>query len=126
MKDYQAFLRDEGRAATDKGMPETAKMFWDAAREMGRLQEQHNESLDLIRHDTVIIERLRAIVDKLPKTEDGVPVSDGDYTVCDDVYPMPHHWKIRLQTGETYENHIHRDSEKHYSSREAAEKAKEK
>ena len=40
----------------------------------------------------------QAIVAKLPKTADGVPISDGDYTVCDDVYPMQHHWKIRLKS----------------------------
>lgn len=62
MTDYQAFLRDEGRAATDKGMPETAKMFWDTAREMGRLQ---------------------AIDDKLEKTADGVEITLGMTLWCE-------------------------------------------
>jgi hypothetical protein len=63
---------------------------------------------------------LEGIVDRLPKTADGVPITHGCVTYCNDRNPFPHEWAIRLRSGETFEQHCKRDNETHYSTREAA------
>ncbi len=63
---------------------------------------------------------MKVIIDKLPRTADGVPVHPGMVTYCDHKRPFPHHWDMRLRTGEDYETHCRKERERQYSSREAA------
>ena len=63
---------------------------------------------------------MKVIIGKMPVTADGVPVVPGMVTYCDNKRPFPHHWDMRLRTGEDYETHCRKERERQYSSREAA------
>ena len=76
---------------------------------------------DLIRK----IELLLKQIDLQPKTEEGIPIIEGDITYCDDASPMSHQWRMRLRNGETLEEHKKSCSEKHYKSIKAARRRHE-
>lgn len=70
-------------------------------------------------------QRLEAVVAELPKTEDGVIITDDSITYCDERIPFAHRWKLRTPTGEPYRDHLANCHEKHYSTEAAAMAATE-
>ena len=71
------------------------------------------------------IERLQAIVDEFPKTEDGITITPGMPTWCSELHPMMHLWDVRLRSGEAFDEHCKRQQEKHFSTYKAALAARE-
>ncbi len=80
----------------------------------------HRNSINCAKCWRAEARRLQILVDLQPKTEEGIPIMDGDITYSDDPAPMPHLWKMRLKSGETFQDHRASDCERHYKSREAA------
>lgn len=72
------------------------------------------------------VHQLELVVEKLPKTEDGVPVAHGDTTYCGETNHFPHQWALRDRYGVDYETHLKNHGETQFSTREAAEAAKGK
>ncbi len=87
----------------------------------------HSEVGKLLAERIVALSDLQAIVDKYPKTEDGVSVVPGMVTYCDDSrsFSFAHHWDIRLGSGESFDAHCRNDNERQYSTPEAVEAARD-
>ena len=92
----------------------------------GRLVAGYEVLLNHWREQGKEIERLEAIVNQLPRTGDGVVVAPGRkgiVTYCNERQPHPHHWQIRLKSGQSYESHCYMSDERHYSTPELAAEA---